>query len=273
MPTHWREEPLTSGEGPQSFLFFVVAKVGPGTSSRPIAVTLWQGGLSPNEAVEGLPVARACLQVIDILSDPGNRTAIRAELGLAIDFYKNDSDGLLVERTELPELNRWWNDPTMDAKRSRAWHRQFPEFPFISTCLLVGVGYDQSDGSKNNARTELLGTVYHDDSIEYGMVVVDISDLDDIRYGIVGFMVRQIVEIQDGADDDWDPCYDGYEGVPTVEESRPRKPLSANEYMTRFHPNRFGDPYAFGDVVKRLEEKSLIAVSAMDCKIKPHFRI
>ena len=69
------------------------------------------------------------------------------------------------------------------------------------------------------------------------------------------------------------PAYDGYEGVPTVEESRPRKPLSANEYMTRFHPNRFGDPYAFGDVVKRLEEKSLIAVSAMDCKIKPHFRI
>ena len=91
MPTHWREEPLTSGEGPQSFLFFVVAKVGPGASSRPIAVTLWQGGLSPNEAVEGLPVARACLQVIDILSDPGNRTTIRAELGLAIDFYKNDS--------------------------------------------------------------------------------------------------------------------------------------------------------------------------------------
>ena len=63
------------------------------------------------------------------------------------------------------------------------------------------MGYDQSSGSKNNARTELLGTVYCDHSIEYVMVVIDISDLDDIRYGIVGFMVRRMVETQDEADE------------------------------------------------------------------------
>ena len=71
-------------------MFFVEAKVGPGASFHPVAVTLWQGRLSPNETVEGLPVAFACLQVIDILSEPGNRTTIRAELGLATSIYKND---------------------------------------------------------------------------------------------------------------------------------------------------------------------------------------
>lgn len=241
-------------------MFYVVAKVGPGESSRPIAVSLWQGGLSPNEAVDGLRVPQACLQVVDILSTVGNRTAIQGELSLAADFYKNDSDGLLIPRTELPELNRWLDNPSLAAKRSRSWHRHFTEFPFISTCLLVGVGYDQTNGCKNSPRTELLGTVYRDDSIEYGMVVIDISDLDEIRYGIVGFMVRQMVETPD----DLDPDDDSYEAVPIVEEPRSRKPLSANEYMSRFHPNRFGDPYAFGDVVNRLEEKPLVTVSAMD---------
>lgn len=250
-------------EGPQSFLFFVVAKVGPGESHRPVSVTLWQGGLSPNEAVQGLPVARACLQAIDVFSDPGNRTAIQGELNLATGFYKNDHDGLLVPRTELPELNRWQNSPSLDAKRQRVWNHHLAEFPFISTSLLLGVGYDQSNGSKNNARNELLGTVYRDSSIEYGMVVIDVSDLDDIRYGIVGFAIEIQGEDLDSGDDDISEM-----GVPTVEEHRPRKPLSVNEYMTRFHPSRSGDPYAFGDIVKRLEEKPLIAISAMDCKGK-----
>lgn len=103
--------------------------------------------------------------------------------------------------------------------------------------------------------------MYRDDSIEYGMVVIDISDLDKIRYGIVGFAIEIQGQDLDSGDDDVSGT-----GVPTVEEHRPRKPLSANEYMTRFHPNRFGDPYAFGDTVKRLEEKPLLVISAMDCR-------
>ena len=54
-------------------------------------MALCQGGYGIQSGIQGRQVTRYCLQTITVLSDPGNRTAIRAELDLTADLYKNDT--------------------------------------------------------------------------------------------------------------------------------------------------------------------------------------
>lgn len=114
---------------PHSYLFFVVAKVGPGESHRPVAVALRQGDLGEQFGIRGHQVIRYCIQTIDVLSDPGNRIAIRAELDLAAAFYKNDTEERLLPRIKLPELNRWASSPELDSKQIRRRDRGLSQFP------------------------------------------------------------------------------------------------------------------------------------------------
>ena len=106
-------------------------------------------------------------------------------------------------------------------------------------------------------RKEPLGTVFHNDTLEYRMVVIDISDLDDIRYGIIGLSICTAQRAFRSAEQ---------RGLPSVEKHIRRRPLSAIEYMSKFYPESSGDPFTFGDVVNSLQEHPLINVSAMDCK-------
>lgn len=251
---------------PESWLFYIVAKLGPGGAHRPLAVTLLEG--TADNSICGSNLARACLQIIAILSDPANERAIRGELRLAGEFYGNSSND--PPRAEVPE-------PTPGAAflgmldlveeellqgEQRAWDRGFKEFPFLSTCLLLGAGYDPSTGASYQVRTEPLGTVYRDDSHEYGMVVLDVSEPERIRYGIVGFIVHDMVEVDVDEDWDYDAVEDGLlesEPVPTVEGYRPRLPLSAKGYMTKFHY------YGSQETVSALEQRPLVDVAALDC--------
>ena len=108
---------------PHSYLFFIVAKVGPGESHRPVAVALCQGDIGVQSGIQGHQVIRYCLQIIDVLSDHGNRIVIRAELDMATGFYKNDTEEVLLPRVKLPELNRWGSSPELNSKRVRGWNR------------------------------------------------------------------------------------------------------------------------------------------------------
>lgn len=174
---------------PHSYLFFIVAKVGPGESHRPVAVALCQGDIGVQSGIQGHQVIRYCLQIIDVLSDHGNRIVIRAELDMATGFYKNDTEEVLLPRVKLPELNRWGSSPELNSKRVRGWNRSLSQFPFIATCLQVGIGYNPADGSEDTVRKEPLGTFFYDNTLEYGMVVIDISDLENICYSIIGFSI------------------------------------------------------------------------------------
>ena len=242
---------------PQSYLFFIVANVGPSESHRPIAVALCQGGYGTQSGIQGHQVTRYCLQTINILSDPGNRTAIRVELDLATDFYRNDAEEVLLPRVRLPELNRWISSPELDSKRFRRWDHSLSQFPFIATCLQVGIGYNPADGSEDAMRKEPLGTVFYDDTLEYGMVVIDISDLNDIRYGIIGLSIRAAQRAFGSAEQ---------QSLLPEEKHVRRRPLSAIEYISKFYPESSGDSLLFSDVVNNLQEHPLITVSTMDCK-------
>ena len=67
------------------------------------------------------------------------------------------------------------------------------EFPLIAACLLQGIGFEVRQGVTRVALPEPLGTVYRDTSIEWGMVVVDITQLNAVRYGIVGLALGQLL--------------------------------------------------------------------------------
>jgi hypothetical protein len=131
-----------------------------------------------------------------------------------------------------------------------------PEFPFVSTCLLLGVGLPPS---MSMSRSGPLGTVYRDKDIRHGLVVVDITDLENIRFGIIAFTVRLMV---------WDEGHEwNLEGpigtpVPTLENDRPRRPLSAAQYIAKFR-------YDSSPGVSELEKIPLIDVSVMDRKSIP----
>ena len=95
-----------------------------------------------------------------------------------------------LEPVELPELYRVKSQPAL--REMLPWYRGMQEFPFIAAYLLQGVGFDAQKGVSNAAQLEPLGTVYHDTSIEWRMVVVDITQLDAVRYGMVGFGVGRM---------------------------------------------------------------------------------
>ncbi|XXG95203.1 hypothetical protein Hte_001463 [Hypoxylon texense] len=111
------------------------------------------------------------------------------------------------------------------------------EFPFISSCLLLGAGYEAARHSAYRAEPQPLGTAYRDDSMKYGIAVFDITDLHDVRYGIVAFKINYMAQVRLNSWGDWDPVEDSSpEGEPevAVENNRPRQPLSAAGYMKKF---------------------------------------
>lgn len=249
--------------GPESWLFYVVAKLGPRVC--PLAVTHLEG--IEGSGLRGSKLLRTCIQIIAILSDPANRLAIQAELHLAEEFYRDGRHE--PPRTSVPEPASCLDFLELD-DIPETWDRGLREFPFISTCLLVGAGYDPSIGASYSVRTEPLGTLYRDDSLAYGMVAVDISDLEKIRYGIVGFIVNQMAEVNVRDGGDYDPVEDSPpedDPVPTVEENRPRVPLSAESHFKKFHYYASNRPSVQEQtLIGTLAEYQLIDVAALDCR-------
>ena len=248
--------------GPKSWLFYIVANVGPRGAYRPLAVSLVETTLE--QTLRGPYLIRICAHIINILRDEANQLAIRGELRLAEEFYRS---GHKPPRAEVPEPYAWPGILELEESGpERPWNRDLREFPFLSTCLLLGAGHEPTLPISYDVRTEPLGTTYRDDSLEYGMVAFDISDLDNPCYGIVAFTVDLMAEVNVEDDDvGYDPVEDSPpedDPVPTVEENRPRVPLSAREYIAKF---RYYDD---GDAVQTLEHLSLIDTRVLDCKCR-----
>ncbi|KAH6718866.1 hypothetical protein BKA61DRAFT_652516 [Leptodontidium sp. MPI-SDFR-AT-0119] len=174
---YWRH--IEVSPEPYSLVFFVVAKIG--DHHRPIATVSSPGTSSNEETIRGSPLVAACHRIITIFRNKTARIPVEAELALAGDYYASQT--CHPEPIELPETTT--RHPILP---KRNWdHTVVREFPFVSASLLQGVAFDAVEGLTWNAYPEPLGTVYRDTLIGWGMVVIDITDLDRISYGFVGF--------------------------------------------------------------------------------------
>ncbi|KAH6848213.1 hypothetical protein B0I37DRAFT_342539 [Chaetomium sp. MPI-CAGE-AT-0009] len=281
-------ESLIATISPRSFLFFIVADVGapgPEGSHRPLAVTYRQGrGHGPGRNIENewgrvRQVVRDCARAVDVLTCPANRVAIEAELSLAAAEHRGRRCPEEPQRVQVPDLPQpsltdrmfWHGRPPGDPEQTPP--RQSPpwvdagairEFPFISSCLRVALNRLDDDGSGarlDDVQERPLATVFRDDALEYGAVVIDISDLDAVRYGIVGSKISYVAAV--GAvfsGFGWDrveSMYDGPQPELYLDNSGARTPLSAGAYMAKF-----GFDEAL-DGVERLEKYCIVEPRAL----------
>ncbi|KAK8116696.1 uncharacterized protein PG998_004977 [Apiospora kogelbergensis] len=244
-------QPLEPGRGPNSWIFFVLANID--GRHRPLAAASSTGAWAEEESLHADRLVACLRRIVTVLSDPTNRTAISSEMALAASYFAaghgdgvsddNAGHGLNLRRPEpvqLPELNR---RAPGQGQRRRPWDREsVPPFPFITAALLLGVGSDPPPGYDGVNRPEPLATVYRDPDVEWGMVVVDVTDLilsGVLRYGIVGFKIGEARWIDSRrALMDLRREYGGFD-LPTgplavLEAVRPRRAMSAVDYMAKF---------------------------------------
>ncbi|KAJ3473783.1 hypothetical protein NLG97_g10135 [Lecanicillium saksenae] len=236
-------------EGPSSFVFYVVARVGPQGQYYSLAVA----SREDNRAwgFHGIDVVNACLAVSRLLGSDENRAAIEAELALAKEFYSAEEHPVETERV-LPESETWYSDfieATQPAGQPHprlagdGRHRNLLKpvpFPFVSTCLMLGLGYDvKSRTAHPSIVCEPLGLLLGADLDKHGIVVLDVTTPKDVRYGIVAY------EKTDQPRNATDPIFDFHDGYysddetvklyPKEVETYSRRLLDARQYMLKFY--------------------------------------
>ncbi|KPM45093.1 hypothetical protein AK830_g1453 [Neonectria ditissima] len=266
-------------KSPRSFLFYVVANVGRGGTSCPLAVAYRQGNdahKSPFSRVNH--VVQDTLRLISILSEPANRAALEAERALAAAWYlhrdtEQHPDELGQQcRPKVPDSpqppfgipkGHW----PVEVQPELSWDNSLREIPFTSTCLLLGLLDDDvsSNTRPGDVQLQPLSTAFRGDCLEYGMVVLDISDLENVKYGIVAFPVSYMAEVfHQGEMMGWDPIEDpapSEEPDVVLQQHRPRVPLSILWYLRKYFPYPCieKDPN-----VLKLEDEPLVDASALN---------
>ncbi|KAL4968563.1 uncharacterized protein BDV14DRAFT_196865 [Aspergillus stella-maris] len=166
----------------RSFLFAIVANVGPGGTTRTLAIAYRQGNDdSPRDQTSGSRLdyfVSDTLALIDVLSDPANHAPLEAEKALAEDWYRwsqsqsqSQSQGAdephVNQRPSVPDTPQpkflapegyHWGEQT-EPQPLLPWRAEAIEFPFTATCLILGLLREDSDGEDygTSARPKLLG--------------------------------------------------------------------------------------------------------------------
>ncbi|KAJ9491848.1 hypothetical protein VN97_g1402 [Penicillium thymicola] len=80
------------------------------------------------------------------------------------------------------------------------WRDDAPsKFPFTARCVLLALLRDTRDKRTRPGEVQFqpLSTLFRADCIEYGLVILDISDLDcGVKYGIVAFPMNYMAEVE-----------------------------------------------------------------------------
>ncbi|KAI0543938.1 hypothetical protein F4679DRAFT_566891 [Xylaria curta] len=258
IPPCWIPHPFTTPHGPKSWVFYVVADIS--GCHRPMAIATIPEADFDNMSPAALLLA--CLHIVSILSDPANKLAITSELSVAADFYRDGQDSP-SPAYELPNNSQ---EILRSLSRASSQEPGVPEFPFISTCLLIAGGLASGNGPP---AAKPLGTMFRDVNPYFGMVAFDISDLENLKYGIVAFQSQKMVFFD--TMDSWRRWRDsGQEpGGPQeekVENERPRHAMSAKEYWTRFGATTESYPVSIETVaagaIDVLERVSLVNPAA-----------
>ncbi|CAG8897282.1 unnamed protein product [Penicillium egyptiacum] len=277
---HWEYRTLYS-RTPRSFVFAVVANVGPGGASRSLAVAYRQHHDEYNMKSSWPRVHHIVtdtLALIEILSDPANRAPLEAERALAEDWYRRSpGEPPIHERPSVPDTAQ---PPFKPWYRRREPIQQQPplpwrddalsQFPFTATCVLLTLLRDDRDCDATrpgDVQFQPLSTVFRADCTEYGLVVLDISDLDSgVKYGMVAFPVDYMAEVPSRQKFfSWDPVEDPQpEKEPDVVlmSPRPRVLLSIAQWVGKYynwsgledHPS-----------ILRLDKRPLVDAAALDC--------
>ncbi|GAB1207511.1 hypothetical protein APSETT445_006231 [Aspergillus pseudonomiae] len=225
------------------------------------------------------------LALIDVLSDPANRAPLEAERALAQDWYRRSPEHHEPPPHERPSVPDTVQPPFVPWNRRREPVQQQPplpwrddglsRFPFTATCVLLALLRDDrpADATRpSDVQFQPLSTVFRADCTEYGLVVVDISDLDSgVKYGIVAFPVDYMAEVQSrNKCFGWDPVEDPQpEKEPDVilVSPRPRVLLSISQWAGKYY--RWSDLEDHPSIL-RLEEKQLADAAALDYEPPQH---
>ncbi|KAG7285882.1 hypothetical protein NEMBOFW57_008176 [Staphylotrichum longicolle] len=232
----------------------------------PVAVIRRDGGRDVMDSIQGEAILGALQRTIAIFSDPANYLGIRSELSLAAQFYQDPNNTL--PQTELSNTPYWGRRSLTAASECE---RGLREFPFISTCLKLGLvlDWDRGFGFGLAPGAAPLGTVFRDTNLEYAMAVIDISDLSAIRYGILAFRTTLMIHVPEAYKDPdgfWSSGDWGLAGERELklEADRTRQPLTAAAYMAKF---QYADKFPFDacdELIYELGRLELIEPSATD---------
>jgi hypothetical protein len=177
---------------------FVIARVG--KHHRCLAVVHHQG-------LYDVFALKSCLRLIDVFSAKSTRSALESELHLAEQFYRGHPA------------------PTMSEPDYEAHGTSPVRFPFIATCLILGSSLDLADDPRRIGRRlaslEPEDVGFDQSQNETGITVLDITDLDNVRYCFAAWR-RLIGDVDADSDQDQD---DALEALPSF-----NKPWSASEY-------------------------------------------
>jgi hypothetical protein len=170
--------------------------------------------------------------------------------------------------TEQPSFSTASSFKAADSQPELPWDEALTEFPFTSTCLLLGLLHDDGSNETRPGDIQLqpLETVFRGTSLEYGMVVLDISNLDQVKYGIVAFPIRYMAEVfYRGEEFGWDPVEDdppAQEPDAVHVEVRPRVLLSILQNLKTFY---YTINLREESHVLELEQKPLADGRILDC--------
>ncbi|RSL58863.1 hypothetical protein CEP54_007598 [Fusarium duplospermum] len=206
----------------QRHQLFVIARVGKHYRSLAVVHHQWLYGTS---------ALRSCLRLLHIFSDPGNRLALKHELDLAAAFFKSKpspsepDEHQDVEKTTCP-------------------------FPFITTCLAIGASYDPKTGQVQAIHELNYDMEYDQGDNNDGITVIDITDLDHVRYCFVNFGSGDIY----GGDGDEEVDENGVpSGKPPTET-----PLTGRQYLRGYYSESDELWQRNTEVIDALEETPLV---------------
>ena len=191
----------------------------------------------------GEGAVRACLNIIGVFSDPANRIMLKAELGLAADFYKNS-----VPPKDKPKFD--W----------QAFQSTPVAFPFIASCVASGLGFDPT-GSRAAISTFILQPPdmgFDGGDNNDGITIFDITDLESPRYCFTSWSKLYNERPESLAVlDAWD----------IIESKYPRlnTPWTASEYMRCYAPQDqlISQDGPVCDPAVRLDKHPLVKISSL----------
>ncbi|OBT55261.1 hypothetical protein VE04_05182 [Pseudogymnoascus sp. 24MN13] len=139
--------------------------------------------------------------------------------------------------------NEKWKDTRtgMPDRPELEWSGGIREFPFTSTCLRLALNADRRYFTRlGDVQEQSLDTVFHLNNVEYGAIVFDVTDLDNVGYGILSSRVIYSFEGYDFTEDFEQDMYgimDGWRptNMPAIELEKSRaRPLSGTGYMRQY---------------------------------------
>ncbi|KAH7317186.1 hypothetical protein B0I35DRAFT_512951 [Stachybotrys elegans] len=199
----------------QRHQLFVIAKVGPYYRSLAAVHHQWLYGFS---------ALRQCCILLGIFSHPKNHGALQQELRSADEFFREKGP------------------PPREPQALDYNHAGPCPFPFITTCLMVGASYAPTEDRVALVHEEPLGLGFDQGDNNDGITILDITDLNNVKYCFVHWTPSLLSESEDPQDE------------PLLH------PLTGRQYATRYYPENHEMYQLWGHIADSLDRWPLINV-------------